>query len=125
MNSLDAGARMNLKTRTWVVIAACFGVAMFIGLRISAISSDGYQFLDQAIRRSPQIQARLGEVEAVQVSYLGEYRQKAVGADRWLTITLNVTGRKGSATIRASAKKIGGAWSVTSSSIGGEPVSLN
>jgi hypothetical protein len=118
-------ARMKLKTRTWVVIVACFCVAMFVGLRISALTSDGYQFLDQAIRRSPQIQARLGEVEAVQVSYLGEYRQKAVGADRWLTMTLNVTGRKDSATIRASAKKIGGAWSVTSWSISGEPVSLN
>ena len=117
-------ARVKLKTRTWVVIVACFCVAMFIGLHISALSSDGYLFLDQAIRRSPQIQARLGEVEAVQVSYLGEYRQKTVGADRWLTMTLNVTGRKDSATIRAS-KKIRGAWSVTSSSIGREPVSLN
>jgi hypothetical protein len=116
---------MKLRSRTWAVIAACFCVALFIGLRISALSSDGYQFLDQTIRRSSQIQSLVGDVNAVKLSYLGEYRQKAVGADRWLTMTLNVTGQKGSTTIRASAKKIGGAWSVTSSSINGEPVKLN
>lgn len=116
---------MRLKSRTWVMIAACFGVALCIGLRISALSSDGYQFLDQAIRRAPQVRARLGEVEAVRLSYFGKYRQRAVGADRWITLTLNVTGRKASATIRASAKRLNGNWSITSSSIDGAPISLN
>jgi Cytochrome oxidase complex assembly protein 1 len=116
---------MRLRPRTWVVIAACFCVALFIGLRITALSSDGNQFLDQTIRQAPEVQARLGDVEAVRLSYFGEYRQRAVGADSWITLTLNVTGRKASATIRASAKRLNGNWSITSSSIDGAPIGLN
>jgi hypothetical protein len=62
---------MRLKSRTWVMIAACFGVALFVGLRISALSSDGYQFLDQTIRRAPQVESRLGEIDGVKPSYFG------------------------------------------------------
>ncbi len=67
----------------------------------------------------------MGEIEGVKLSYFGAYRQKFVGSDRWVTMTFNVAGNRRAATIVASAKKIDGAWSVTSSSIDGEPVSLN
>jgi hypothetical protein len=46
-----------------------FCVALFVGLRISALSSDGYQFLDQTIRRAPQVESRLGEIDGVKLSY--------------------------------------------------------
>ena len=116
---------MKFKPRTWVLIVVCFGIALFVGLRISALSSDGYRFLDETIRRAPQLQSRLGEIEGVKLSYFGAYRQKAVGSDRWVTMTFNVTGNRRAATVLASAKKVGGSWSVTSSSIDGEQVSLN
>jgi hypothetical protein len=116
---------MSLKPRTWILCIVCFGVLLYVGLRVSAESSDGYKFLDQTIRRAPQVQSRLGEVEGVKLSYFGAYRQRFVGSDRWLTMTFNVTGNRRGATIVASAKKVGGSWLVTSSSIDGEPISLN
>ena len=115
---------MKLTRRQQGVMFVVFGVALYFGLRIYAISSDGYKFLDQAIRRSSEVQTRLGDIEAVRLSYIGHWRERASGPNTWVTMTLNVTGRKGAATIDASAKNISGNWSVTSSSIDGEPIDL-
>ncbi len=116
---------MKTKPRTWVILIACLCVLLYVGLRISALSSDGYKYLDETIRRAPQVRARVGEIEEVRLSYIGTVRLKAVGSNRWVTMTFNVTGNRGAATIEASAKKLGGSWSVTTSSIDGDPVSLN
>jgi hypothetical protein len=106
-------------------------VILYVGIRISAESSDGYKFLDRTIRLAPQVQARLGQIEAVKLSYLGTVDLRAVGPlpavgpDRWVTMTFNVVGKRGTATVVASAERKGGVWSVTTSSIDGRPVGLN
>jgi len=114
-----------IKPRTWILGAVCFGVILYAGIRVSAESSDGYKFLDQTVRRAPFIQSSLGQIEAVKLSYVGTVRLRAVGSDRWVTMTLNVVGEKGTATVVASAERSGGVWSVTASSINGQPISLN
>jgi hypothetical protein len=115
---------MNLSQRTKIGAVILFAAVLYLGLRISAQTSDGFRFLGEAIRQSPQIRARLGDVESIRLSYIGQNRQKAVGSDRWVTLTIDVTGKTGSATVIASATKKGGIWSVTDASIRGEPVSL-
>jgi hypothetical protein len=104
---------------------------LYAGIRVSAESSDGYKFLDQTIRSAPQVQSRLGQIEAVKLSYFGRINLRAVGSvpgvgpDRWVTMTFNVVGNRGAATVVASAERKGGVWSVTASSIDGRRVSLN
>jgi Cytochrome oxidase complex assembly protein 1 len=123
--------KVKLKPRTWILGAVCLGVILYVGIRASAESSDGYKFLDQTIRSAPQVQSRLGQIQAVKLSYLGRINLRAVGPvravgpDRWVTMTFNVVGKRGTATVVASAERKGGVWSVTASSIDGQPVGLN
>jgi hypothetical protein len=122
--------KFKLKLRTWILGAVCLGVILYVGIRVSAESSDGYKFLDQTIRTAPPVQSRLGQIEAVKLSYLGAIHLRAVGPvgvvgpDRWVTMTFNVVGKKGTATVVASAERKGGVWKVTASSIDGEPMGL-
>jgi len=116
---------MATKRSTWIVLTACFGVLIFVVLHQLALSSDGYHFLDLSVRRAPQIQARLGSIEDVRLSYFGTLRLRAVGSDRWVTMTLNVTGSRGAATIQASAKRTGNTWVVTAASMDQKPISMN
>jgi hypothetical protein len=117
--------KFKLKIRTWIFGVVCLGVLLYVGVRVAAESSDGYKFLDQAIRRAPQIQSRLGQIESVQLSYIGGVRLRAVASQRWVTLTLNVVGNKGAAKVVASAERRGGVWSVTAASLDGEPIALN
>lgn len=115
---------MNLTRRTKIAATILFAIVLYVGLRISAQSSDGFKFLTEAIRQSPQIKARLGDVDSVRLSYLGTFHMRAVGSDRWETFTIEVTGTMASATVVASATKHGGVWSITKASIHGEAVTL-
>jgi hypothetical protein len=116
---------LKLITRHWVVIAAIAGVIFYVALYVSGAHSEGYKFLDHAIRSAPGIQERLGDVKTVGLSFTGGYRDKFVGDNEWLTMKLKVSGQKGSGTVAASAKKINGVWSVTDASMDGSPISLN
>lgn len=117
--------KFKLKIRTWILGVVFFAVLLYVGVRVAAESSDGYKFLDQAIRGAPQVQSRLGQIESVKLSYIGSIRLRAVDSQRWVTLTLNVVGNKGAAKVVASAERRGGIWSVTASSIDGEPIALN
>lgn len=116
---------MRLRVRTWILLVICFGVILYVGVRVSAESSDGFKFLDQAIRRAPQVQSRLGQVEEVRLSYVGGTSLRAVGSHQWVTMTFYVVGNKSTATVVASAERRGEVWTVTASWLDGRPISLN
>ena len=105
-------------------MAVVFSV-FYVGLYFWGTHSEGYRFLDQAVRGSPLIQQRVGTVQSVKMSFLGGYREKFVDSDRRETMTLNIAGSKGSVTVKATAKRANGTWSVSEASIDGERVSLN
>ena len=116
---------MNVPSRRWVPVVVAAFAAFYIGLYFWGTHSEGYQFLDQAVRKSSVIQQRVGTVESVRMSFLGGYRERFVDSNKWTTMTLNVNGNKGNVTVKAGAKKINGVWSVSEASIGGERVSLD
>ena len=91
---------------------------------MSGAHSEGYKFLDQAIRRAPSIREQLGEVKTVTLSFTGGYRSKFVGDNEWVTMKLNVSGQKRTGTVAASAKRINGVWSVTDASMDGRSIDL-
>jgi len=107
--------------RYWVVIAAFAGAIFYI---VSGAHSEGYKFLDQAIRRAPSIREQFGEVKTVTLSFTGGYRSKSVGDNEWVTMKLNVSGQKRTGTIAASAKRISGVWSVNDASMDGRSIDL-
>lgn len=99
---------------------------MFLGLLyVWGAHSEGYEFLEQAVRKSPSIQQRVGNVQTVRLSIFGGYHDKTVGSKEWMTMTLHVTGSRGAATVTAAAKKVDDVWSVTDASIDGERFRLN
>lgn len=116
---------MKLKPRTWTVAAVCFGVLLYLGFWVSAARSDGYAFLGSAIRHAREVQSRLGQVQTINLSFLGTLNESFVGSDRWVTMTFNVTGERGKAVVKASAQRTNGVWTVTRSSIDGDPINLN
>ena len=73
----------------------------------------------------------MGQIESVKLSYFGRVNLRAVGPlptigpDRWVTLTFDVVGKRNTATVVASAERKGGVWSVTASSIDGQPIVLN
>lgn len=111
--------------RRWLPLALAAGIAFYIGLYLWGMHSEGYQFLNQAVRKSTEIQRRVGSVQSVRISFMGGYRERFVDSDRRVTMSLNVVGDKGSVTIDAAAKKANGVWSVSKASINGQPVEMN
>jgi hypothetical protein len=116
---------LKLPGRPWIVVAAFAGAIFYIALYVSGAHSEGYKFLDQAIRSAPSIRAQLGDVKAIALSFIGGYRSKFVGDNEWVTMKLNVSGQKGDGTVAASAKRINGVWSVTNASMDGRPIALS
>jgi hypothetical protein len=110
--------------RIWVPTIVLASIVFYVGLYVWGTQSDGYKFLDQTIRSAPSIRARVGDVQAVRLSFFAGYRDKTAGSTEWLTMTLRVTGQKGPVTIVADAKRVNGTWSVADASIDGNPVSL-
>jgi hypothetical protein len=92
---------------------------------VAGAHSEGFKFLDQAIRVAPSVIEQLGDITTIRLSFVGGYRDKTVGENEWLTMKLNVSGGKASGTIAASAKKINGVWSVTDAALDGHPISLH
>ena len=102
------------------------GAAIFyVGIYWLGAQSDGFKFLAQTIRSAPSIHERIGDVQTVRLSFFSGYRDKTIGSNEWLTMTLRVRGQKGAGTVVADAKKVNGVWSVTKAAIDGDPVSLN
>ena len=116
---------MKLAPRIWAPLVVVGVVIFYIGIYLWGAQSDGYKFLAQTIRSAPSVHERMGDVQAVRLSFFGGYRDKTVGSNEWLTMTLRVRGQKGAGIVVAEAKRVNGMWSVTKASIDGDPVSLN
>lgn len=111
--------------RRWAlpIIVAC--VALYGGLYFWGAHSEAYRFLAQAVRTSPEVQQRVGDVRSVTLSPIGGYSEKFVGSHDWAAMTLDVVGTKGNVTVKADAQKANGSWEVSEAWIGGVKVKLN
>lgn len=116
---------MKIPTRHRAALSIIAAVILFVAIHESGAHSEGYKFLEQAIRTAPSVREQLGDVKSVGLSLTGTYNSSFVGDDKWVTMKLKVSGQKGSGIVAASAKKINGVWSVTKASLDGRPISLN
>ena len=116
---------MCMRPRRWTALAIAAGIVVFFGLYFYGAHSEGFRFLDDVVRRSPAIKQRVGDVQAVRLSFLKGYHEKGVGSDVWTTMTLNVTGSQGSVSVKASATKERGVWTASNATIDGTPVKLD
>jgi hypothetical protein len=109
-------------------VAAAF-VAFYVGLYFCGMHSEGYRFLDQAVRNSPAIKTRVGDVQRVRLSFPGGYSEKFVNSEsrqfKTVAMTLNVVGSKRALDVKAIAKEIDGTWTVFDASIDGRRINLN
>jgi hypothetical protein len=120
---------MRISSRRWILIALAAAVVFYVGLYLWGTHSEGYRFLDQVVRESPEIRQRVGDVKTVRMSFLNGYREKFVNSEsttsKTVTMTLNVVGSKKSLNVKAVAKETNGTWKVSEASIDGELVKLN
>jgi hypothetical protein len=99
--------------------------AFYVGLYFWGAHSDAYGFVVPAVRGSPVIQERVGDVQDVQLKFLGGFREKFVGSNKWATMLLVVTGPRGSVTVKVAVQKLNEKWTVSSASMDGQPITLN
>jgi hypothetical protein len=117
---------MKIPTRFWVGAVSIAGVLFYVvETHVSASHSEGYKFLEQAIRAAPNIRGRVGDVTSVELSWTREYRYKTVGDNEWVWMNFNVKGSKGSGTVAASAQRLDGVWSIAEASMDGHPIALH
>lgn len=111
--------------RRWAFVIPVAFLVFYVGLHMWGTHSEGYAFLDLTLRKSPEIQQRVGSVQRTRLSFLSGYSEKFVGSDKSTTMTIDVIGNKDTVTVKTSAKKINGVWSVSAASIDGTRINLN
>lgn len=116
---------MTVSKRRWAIAAVAACAIFYLGLYFWGAHSEGYRFLEDAIRSSPAIQQRVGDVQSVRLSFFGGYRERFVDSNIRTTMVLNVTGSRAAVAVQASATKTDGKWAVSNASIGGETVKLD
>ena len=109
----------------WILTAIAFFVVMWAAAIYWGSHSEGFQLLQGRIRASPDIQSRVGNVRQVALPIFGLYREKFADSDRWVRMTVEVEGDRGSVTVRAVMRKRNDVWKITESSIGGQQIDLN
>jgi len=110
----------------FLVIGTAIVVTIFyVALYFSGAHSEGFHFLEKAIRGSSEIQRRVGQVDTVRLSFFGGYRVTGNSSTDHVSMTIDVKGTRGDPiSVVASAEKRNGSWSVAKATVDGEPVRL-
>ena len=120
---------MKIPIRRWIPFVVLAFIVFYIALYFWGSHSEGYKFLDKAVRVSPEIQRRVGDVQSVHMSFLGGYTEKFVTSEsstsKTVKMTLDVVGSKGNVAVKVVSKETNGVWSVSDASINGEQINLN
>ena len=100
-------------------------IVFYFGVYFWGSQSDGFRFLDNAIRSSTEIHRRVGKVQSVRMNFWRGYQEKYIDSDKTVMMTLDVKGSNRAVRIRAVVKRINGVWSIYESTIDGDRVTLN
>lgn len=116
---------VSIPKRSALLLAVTAGVIFYVGLYVWGAHSEGYRFIDGAIRASPEIHERVGDIKRVRLSFFGGYRERFIDSDIRTAMVVSVVGSKGAVDVHASATKIEGRWRISKASIDGQAVRLN
>jgi hypothetical protein len=87
--------------------------------------SDCYVFLSEKIQSAPAVRERIGNVQKVHLNFFGGFRENFVGSDQWWSMSLDLTGQRGNATLDAKVQKVNEVWAVLNATMDGSPINLN
>jgi hypothetical protein len=115
---------MSVPRPIWVplVVVACI---FSIGLHFYNAHGEAYEFANAAIRKSPVIQRRVGNVQEVRLGILERYKEKYVGTNKFAFMTLRVVGSSGSARVEITSKRVNSVWTIMTASMDDESINLN
>jgi hypothetical protein len=122
INSIYGEEVMFKKIAIWSVVAIVFGIVLYVSIYFYGTQSESFKFVETTIRQSPVIAAAVGDVESVSLDPWGDYNENFVDSDKWVHMSVNVTGKRGDAVVTVSAKKINDIWSVDEMGVGGKDV---
>lgn len=108
-----------------ILLAVALGAVMWAAVLFWGSHSEGFHFLEGKIRTSQEIQSRVGIVQRVKLPVFGRFREKFVGSDKWVWMTVDVTGDKGTVTMRTALQKKNSVWKITESYIGDQKIDLH
>jgi hypothetical protein len=117
--------RASRQHKRWVSLAVILGVAMWAIAVFWGSQSEGFHFVEGKIRASQEIRSRVGIVQKITLPVFGKYREKFVGSDKWVWMTVDVAGDKGTVTLRTALQKENNIWKITQSSIGDRTIDLH
>lgn len=113
------------KVSKWIVLAALFGAMLYVTVYFMASHGDAFIFAEQAIKNSQILQSQIGRIERVRLSPFGSYKEKYVDADKWVTMTVEVTGTVKTIILNMKMKKTSSGWMIEQALIDGNPLVLN
>lgn len=87
--------------------------------------SEGFKFIEQAVKNSPQVQARVGEVHKVTPMALGPHRFRYSNADQVVSLEVSVSGSRQSIGLNVEASKTNGVWAIVRSTSDEQALDLN
>ncbi len=114
-----------MRKRAWLLVAIALGSVMWITAAFWGSHSEGFQFVVGKIRTSQAIRSRVGNVRKVYLPVFGHYREKFVGSDKWVRMTIGVQGDKSEVMVRTVLQKNNGIWTISESFIGIQQINLN
>ncbi|MDR3390940.1 MAG: cytochrome c oxidase assembly factor Coa1 family protein [Sulfuriferula sp.] len=107
-----------------ILLAGLLGVALYVGVYVYALHSDGFKFVQRTIEESPSIQREFGRPVRVSLSLFGAFKEKHVDSDELVSMSINVDGVTRSARITVRASRKDGIWKIESASADGAPVTI-
>jgi hypothetical protein len=106
------------------LIAGLLGVALYVGIYLYALKSDGFRFVQHVIEGSPSIQQKFGSPITVSLPFFGAFKERFVDSDKQVNMVLRVKGTIRSERLSIEASRKNGAWKIESATENGKEITI-
>ena len=105
---------MNKLVRRGLVIVI-LGALLYVGIYIYGANSEAYRFSQSWLGQSEAVKAAVGDIRGYRLSPWGGFREHFAGDKTRAWLDIQVTGSKGSITVRLELLKTDSKWTVINS----------
>lgn len=98
--------------RTWLLAGLPVAALGFGYCTLYIPNSAGFQAASAAVAKIPDVQARVGKVQGIEVLPFQPFRERFVGSERFVLLSLRVRGDAGEMKMRINLASRDGQWKV-------------
>lgn len=98
----------------WLLAGVPIALVGYMLVYLYIPNSEGFEAAEHAVRQLPDVRLRVGEVREVRVAPFGPFRERFVGSQRHVLLSLQVRGDRGEARIRIWMIRRDKVWTIDS-----------